>query len=38
MLFNDKTMTEELLLFSLQENYIAVFLPKAGDSSVHSAL
>lgn len=38
MLFNDETMTEELFLFSLQENYIAGFLPKAGDSSVHSAL
>lgn len=38
MLFNHKAMTEELLLVLLQENYITGFLPKAGDSSVHSAL
>lgn len=41
MLFNHKAMTEELLLFLLQENYITgllFFLPRAGDSLVHYAL
>lgn len=38
MLFNHKAMTEELLLFLLQENYITGFLPRAGDSLVYYAL